>query len=756
MLVRSNMEDGAYPALDNRFNRRYDKEVGGQDLRQFVAMLLRRRRAIAAGFLLVMAVGILTTWMTRPIYQAGATILVSTASRGGGNEDVPFLNDFFSNSQTRKLETQIEILKSAPVQKGALGRLSAVNRQALSEYSSTTFKPVRNTDVVAITTQSYSPSAAAAMVNAISAEYIEQSREQNRGQVRVATKYVEDQLKIVQGRLDQASTALKKFKQQYQMADMTTEIQQITARLGSLESGLEQAEMQSATTAAQLGQLRSAAAKIAPEITSTTIVARPVVEALKEQLTKLELERLAVLQTFTPASLEVRNIDGQIKSITDRLRTETATQIGDQNKTANPVWQQTTQEIIKTQSDYWAAQARAQALRATAVQARARLAQLPEREYRFSQLTTDVAAQQQTYQMLNEQYQTLRISLEARTANASILSTAAVPGSPISPRKGQNLMMFVWLGLIIALALAALLERLDDHVHTDEDAENASHLPVLTHVPFIKDSTQQSLLTQYDQPSVLLESYRMLGANLVFSAIDGPLRLIALTSSQPSEGKSISSVNLAIVTALSGQSVILVDCDLRRPSLHRLMRLSNRIGFTSVVTGLATLDEALQDTPIPGLRVLTSGPLPPNPPELLHSQAGRACIRKLAELADFVVIDSPPALSMADAQFVASMVDGVLLVVSAQEAGKREVARTRQILAQTGTKLLGVVLNKVSLDFGSYYGYKYRYYGDYHKSNGTQNEENALENTVKTAVVTARDANESKNLPSVNGESRPS
>jgi capsular exopolysaccharide synthesis family protein len=203
----------------------------------------------------------------------------------------------------------------------------------------------------------------------------------------------------------------------------------------------------------------------------------------------------------------------------------------------------------------------------------------------------------------------------------------------------------------------------------------------------------------------------MLRTNLSFSALDKAIRSVAITSSLPGEGKSTSALNLAIVTAISGKEVILVDCDLRRPTLHRLIGVPNKVGFTNLVSGSATLEEVLTETKIPRMRVVTSGPIPPNPPELLSSKAARAALNQIAEHAEMVIIDCPPALAMADAQIVASMSDAVIMVVSGKDAGKHEIARTSDLLFQTGARFLGVILTKITSDFNGYQ--KYEHYGAY-------------------------------------------
>jgi capsular exopolysaccharide synthesis family protein len=185
---------------------------------------------------------------------------------------------------------------------------------------------------------------------------------------------------------------------------------------------------------------------------------------------------------------------------------------------------------------------------------------------------------------------------------------------------------------------------------------------------------------------------------------------VVVTSSLPNEGKSVSATSLAIAAALSGERVILVDCDLRHPGLQEFFDLPNDIGVTSVVSGACTLDEALQSTRIPTLRVLTTGPLIAEPLQVLNSPGARALFDQMKQEADFVVIDTPPALVFAEAQVIAAMTDAMLLVISSQDAKKREVARTRDLFDQSGLMPLGAVLNKIPLGAEGYYYGRYNQY----------------------------------------------
>jgi capsular exopolysaccharide synthesis family protein len=339
------------------------------------------------------------------------------------------------------------------------------------------------------------------------------------------------------------------------------------------------------------------------------------------------------------------------------------------------------------------------------------------------------------------------MSQEAKVANGSRLFPAEVPDSPTS-RFGKMMGSALLIGLLLALALTALVDWLDDGVYGEAEAKMVSKLPILAQIPQVGKAAQKKLTTGADvagndkQIGHMRESFRMLRTMIALSAANpngyvngsngngnghaalgggstlatletplgtSPIRSVVITSSLPNEGKSVSSANLAITTALSGENVILVDCDLRHPSLHRFFELSNDIGLTSVVGGACSLEEALQDTRIPGLRVLTSGPVTLDPMQIINSAGARRCFEQLTEVADFVVVDTPPALVYAEAQVVAAMTDAMLLVISSQDAKKREVTRTRDLLEQTGMIPIGAILNKAPAGSDS----TERYYAHY-------------------------------------------
>jgi succinoglycan biosynthesis transport protein ExoP len=304
----------------------------------------------------------------------------------------------------------------------------------------------------------------------------------------------------------------------------------------------------------------------------------------------------------------------------------------------------------------------------------------------------------------------------------TIVEPAAVPNVPIRSRSHSNVLLAAAVGLILAVGAAFLLEYLDDTVKSPEDISKTLGLTTLGAITRIGgDTYPEKLITIKHPRSIIAEAYRILRTNIQFSAIDKPLKTILVSSPSPAEGKSVTIANLAVVMAQAGARVVIVDSDLRRPVMHRIFNLTNKEGLTNVLLQDRPLvDGYLQSTEVENLQVLTTGPLPPNPSELLGSQKMTDLIENLKEGADVVLLDSPPALPVTDAAVLSSKSDGVLIITDAGNTRRDTARRAKEDLMRVGANVLGVVLNKLSMRGGSYYYYYYYYYyysrdGDSHR-----------------------------------------
>jgi capsular exopolysaccharide synthesis family protein len=312
-------------------------------------------------------------------------------------------------------------------------------------------------------------------------------------------------------------------------------------------------------------------------------------------------------------------------------------------------------------------------------------------------------------QTLNQQ----QVNTALITGGAQIVREATEPTSPIKPTPRRNAVLALVVGLLLGVSLAFLVEYLDDSIESQEELERVvGTVPVVGQIPEVagwkaKDKTRVAAAEAPRSPPA--EAYRALRTAIDFLALDHPMRTLQMTSASAGEGKTTTLANLAVTLALAGKRVVIVCCDLRRPRVHEFFGLSNKVGFTSALVGERPVSAALQDVPgVPRLRLMASGPIPPNPSELLASQRAADVFTALAVDADIVLIDSPPVLPVTDALVLFRHVDATLMVFSAGATTRKEAAAALGKVRQVNGPLIGAVLNNVKEE-GAYGGYAYRY-----------------------------------------------
>ena len=297
---------------------------------------------------------------------------------------------------------------------------------------------------------------------------------------------------------------------------------------------------------------------------------------------------------------------------------------------------------------------------------------------------------------------------------------ATAPTAPIKPSKVTDIGLGFVLGLLLGLGLVILRDILDNTVKGPQDFEELD-VPVLGLVPFDKRTAKTPVAFRGDPHSARSEAYRQLRANMQFVNVDNAPRIIAITSALPGEGKTITAINIAAALAEAGYRVCLIEADLRRPTIAKKLGLVADVGFTTALIGKTPVDAVLQNAGR-NMAVLTSGPVPPNPSELLLSTQARSIIRHLSETVDFTIIDTAPLLPVADGAEVAALADATLIVHHAGKTTKDQVARSIEALAKVGERPVGVVLNMMSRSRGNYdygYGYYYAYRPDRSRSAST-------------------------------------
>lgn len=311
--------------------------------------------------------------------------------------------------------------------------------------------------------------------------------------------------------------------------------------------------------------------------------------------------------------------------------------------------------------------------------------------------------------VIEDKLRDLEIANDFTNAGAEVVTPASAPREPVRPKPVNDAVTAAAVGLLLGLALAYLFEYLDDSIKTRDDVQRAigSEVPVIATIPVVaewKDRTRTEVVTLSAPRSSTAEAYRALRTSVQFASLERPLNSLAITSPTAGEGKTTAIANLAVVMAGAGRRVVLLDCDLRKPRIHSFFGLDNRVGFTSWIIGDAPLSAALVE--VPGVRRLSmvpSGPIPPNPSELLASRRFPELVSALQADGALVLIDTPPLLPVTDAAVIARSIDSILMVTSAQKSSRRDLRHAVDILRQIDAPFAGVVLNLVDIERSRYY-----------------------------------------------------
>ncbi|HEX8737960.1 MAG TPA: polysaccharide biosynthesis tyrosine autokinase [Pyrinomonadaceae bacterium] len=453
------------------------------------------------------------------------------------------------------------------------------------------------------------------------------------------------------------------------------------------------------------------------------------IDEIDKQIQAVGVERAALLVKYTPEHPDVKRIEARIQTLEqnkETIRNEVSKKI----KTEGEALIKNAEKEVLT-----GLQAQLDSARKREAQAQASYLSEVTKANQQGQAATALTTLTETIEtnrsLLNtyiqrQKEQELALS-SGRPDNIKITTEAQTPGGPIGPQRNRNIIIAFLVAFAAGIGLAFLIDYLDDSIRTSDDIGRNLGLPTLAMIPHQSlvdkkrgvlptqvngNGTSTALITLQDNRSAMAEAYRHLRTSLLFSSAGKPPQTILVTSTQPSEGKTTTAINTAVTLAQAGVDVVLLDCDLRRPRLHQHFSLSNTSGLTNYLSGERNTENLLKSYPgLPNLKVVTSGPIPPNPAELLSSNEMKNLLQFLKGNFKHVVIDSPPAISFTDAAIMATLVDGVVLVAMAGKSSIHLMRRFKHRLANLGARIYGVVLNGIkpsALEYG-YYGYGHGY-----------------------------------------------
>jgi succinoglycan biosynthesis transport protein ExoP len=484
------------------------------------------------------------------------------------------------------------------------------------------------------------------------------------------------------------------------------------------------------------------------------------IEGIDNQIQAAETEKAALLAKYKEEFPAVQVVTAKIASLKenrDRIRLEVSQKIQSEGK--NLAKSAETEVLSGLRAQLEAAQKRQSELQAAYLKEYASANIQGQAETRLKTLTREIETNRGLLDTYTQRQKELELTIAGtRPDNLKISNPAVTPGGPIGPNRSRNIMVAFLISLTAGIGLAFLLDYLDDSIKSSDDIGRHLGLPTLASIPFTTGAEKRrlnqnnsigmsdsslALIATGDNRSAMVEAYRHLRTSLLFSSAGKPPQTILVTSAQPSEGKTTTAINTAITLAQSGAEVLIIDCDLRRPRLHKHFGLANVNGLTSYLSSEKNPDSLIQSSrELPNLKIITSGPIPPNPAELLSSNEMKNLLQYLKGNFKHIVIDSPPAIFFTDAAILSMIVDGVVLVTLAGKSSIYLTRRFKQRLASIGARIYGVVLNGIrssSMEY-NYYGYGY---SSYYTPNKDDDSTPFMEEDI---VFTAQDRNNKSEL----------
>ncbi len=710
-----------------------ESEEDALNLRELWQVILKRRWTILIFTLIVVTAVVTATYLKTPIYRADLTLQIDL-------EDIKIMQvGEVSPGETGGwqaqdyYQTQYELLKSRSLAQRVINQLGLADlpppppsslaqfKQWLTAWlpktddekseppsadarieglisgflGGLTVEPVRNSRLVRLHYDSPDPKQAATILNTLAKSYISLNLERRFDATTYARKFLQERLQQVKVKLEESERGLVEFSRQEQIFTVGDKGSIVGQNLEATNAALGEAEKRRVAAEAMYRQMLGTRGQGLSQVLDSKII-----QDLKQSKAKLEAQYQDNLSIYKPAYPTMVQLRNQISQVDSMIGQE----IGNIRAAIT--------------ASYEAAKAEEALLRTNLDRLKQEVLTQQDRSIQFNILRREVDTNRQLYDGLLQRFKEVGVAAGVGTNNISIVDEAKAPSFPYKPNLRLNTTLALVLGLLGGIGLAFLFEHLDDTFRKPEDLEKLLSQPVLGMIPMLKlergDDRAIALVGHDDPRSAFAEAYRSVRTALQFSTASGVPRLLAVTSAMPSEGKTTTSLSLAIQFAQAGKRTLLIEADLRKPSLHRALRLDNQTGLTNYLAGGEVHPaDITQPTFIANLFVIPSGPLPPNPADLLSSGRMVELLTLAAEKFDQVVLDSPPVLGLADGLIVGNLCEGTLLAVEMGSTPRGYVQGAFKRLRGAQVHVLGTILTKLEARPGAY-GYYRSYYYYYH------------------------------------------
>ena len=749
-------------------NKENKKEI---DLFDIWRIALKRKWIIISAVLIVLIITAVHLFTRVPLYKATATIIIENPS-----SNMLDINEAYASSPYYQYDftgtyfnTQLRLLTSRSMAERVARRMSLSDRpelQAGQEHRKNifhTFKdfvtlkwlfkkkpaekeadsesvfgqnpnevyaftvlgglsvsPIEETRLVWVSYSSPHPQLAADVVNAVVEEFINYSVEMRYEATQQASEFLNEQIASLRSELSAKEREIQRYGEEKELLYLSDKESSVVSKFGDLNSALTQAQIERIKTESLYLELSDLAVDSLPQY-----INNPVIQSLKTEYNQMLNSYQEKLKTFKPSYPEMVSLSAKIDSMRNQLKEEI-------------------QKAVKAaESDYRAALKEENKLQGLLSEQRKDVIQMNNNAILYNSLKIEIENKRNLLNSLlarqNETLVSARLK-GLKSSNIKIIDTALVPGAPYYPNKRRSLMLALLLGLFMGVGMAFLIDYVDNTIKEPEEAERLVPLPSLGVIPFVSkdgmkrgnaytaytygtEEQKEPLRIKYFEminhiyPKLSVsENYRTLRTSILFSHVESVPKVICYTSAFPQEGKTATLVNTAVSFAQLNKKVLMIDADMRKPRLHKVFDLSITNGLSSYLTGKISLDETVKETKLKNMFVITSGPHPPNPVELIDTPRMKELLDAVRGRFDFIFIDTPPVLAVVDSAIVSSISDGTVFIVKIGKTTRKAYVNSIRALEQVKANIIGVVYNEMKVKGRGYYSAEqHGYLGTYYE-----------------------------------------
>jgi len=714
--------------------------VASIDFRRYIGVVLKHKWYVMGFFILIVTLGTLYTLRQPKTYAATATVEIEMQQPevltnvqevyqlGGGWRIEEYLETQFAIIQSRHVAERVVEKLGLDRDYKFLGIENIQDAEILEEV-------LKNADPASVlqgrisvqgTTQSFlaritvedtDPALAALIANTVAETYIEQNLDRKLESTHNALQWLNKQARQLAKELEGSETRLNDFKRDNDILSSTMEdrISVTSENFIQLNRGLNEARKRRMELESEWNALK----QIDPEgtfekVSSPALMENDLLQSLIKEHHQLQAKLSELRQEYTDEHDLVKQIAARMGTIRKNAIAE-AKRI---KKSVRLSFRAASETEAKLQKEL--------------TREKDRALNLHDKEVEYNMLVRNRETARRMYELVMQRLKETDLTRMFKTNNIRVVDAAIVPLASVKPKVKLNVLASILIGLLGGLGLAFLMEMLDTSIKSEEDVENIVGVPLLGVIPQVKpglseESNRDVVLYSYTNPkSSLAESVRSLRTNIHFLSPDNPVTKMLVTSAGPREGKTTVASSLAISLAQTGKRTLIIDTDLRKPRVHKVFGLSNKVGITNVVVGDTPVEEAIIPTGIPGLDMLPSGPGTPTPAELIGSESFAQMVDKLEGMYTYLLFDSPPVGAVADALIISNLVHAVVLVAKFGETSKERLIFARRSLADVKANLAGAVINDLDVsqkEYGYYYYYYYNRYGYSYSKYGDDREE---------------------------------